>query len=342
MPSLEDIDIIYEQTPDDAPMRELAVICLAANMSSGTASILYEAHATFVRDFAVYGTIHGTSQMNRFRKQHGQISRKRHFTGRIWFQSMVSFHLLDSSQPVILHSHICFKKLSTRHKYNSSFQVMGLDMLRESTLGLFAAWLYFNEDLQGEEHECQKCSDLHILLDCYEAALLLSRCEVEQIESGNEMCERQNLGFQEWLHSEALRFKDCVIQAMVCHCQRRGDVPSPEEISRLYSIATSGDPLRALIADVYIRNNKWSVLEVDNVEFQRELNARLINCVAGMKEYICQVQELVEPHKNTLDGERFGYGYSIEEQTLSRLAELDTPWPLQIDASMYVRKSTRS
>ena len=60
MPSLEDIDIIYEQTPDDAPMRELAIICLAANMSSGTASILYEANATFVRDFAVYGAIHGT------------------------------------------------------------------------------------------------------------------------------------------------------------------------------------------------------------------------------------------------------------------------------------------
>lgn len=207
------------------------------------------------------------------------------------------------------------------------------------SLRLFAAWLYFNEDLQGEEHECQQCSNLHLLMDCYEAALLLSRCQVEQIDSGDETGEAQHFEFQEWLYFEVLRFKDCVIKAMVSHCQRREGVPSPEEIYRLYSIAALGDPLRGLIADVHIWNNKCSILDVDNVEFHREINARLINSIAGVRENMGHVQKLVQPYKDTMDSERFYYRYSTEEQILSRLAELVTPWPLQIDASTYIRKS---
>jgi hypothetical protein len=140
--------------------------------------------------------------------------------------------------------------------------------------------------------------------------LILQQSEVEEIGSGYD-----NNHLSEMLQSQSIRFRDCLIKAIVIHCQQREDVPSLDEIARIYSIPTGGDPLRKLMADVYICKGKVSITNIPHAEFQRELNAGLAGHIAEMQDYIKQVR-----------GSKFKRG-------------IEPPEPLQIDAARYISSS---
>jgi hypothetical protein len=145
------------------------------------------------------------------------------------------------------------------------------------------------------------------------------------------------------LRSQSIRFRDCLVKAVVTHRQQRENVPSSDEITRIYSITTRGDPLRKLIGDVCIWKGKACVTDVAHVEFQCELNAGLLQGIAEMQEYINQVQRIINfstsktPLPNSVTSKK--HTGSLRFQLgMKELIEIGTPRPFQIDAGDTVFK----
>jgi hypothetical protein len=168
---------------------------------------------------------------------------------------------------------------------------------------------------------------------------LLSSCEVKALEvNGNDDLDDEQLG--ELLRSRATRYKHCLLKAVQLHCERREDTPSVEEIARIYTFTNSGDPLRSLVGDVFTSRGKSRITDIAHVEFQRELNASLLEEMAELRVYVNRVQSMRSNIKE-LKGYNPGfYGQSnkdrlILERTMRQLVEIEPPRPRQPDAARY-------
>lgn len=138
------------------------------------------------------------------------------------------------------------------------------------------------------------------------------------------------------LQTQALRFRNCLITAVVTYCQSREDVPSLEEITRIYSFTTTGDPIRRLMGDVYVWQGKCRVTDTAHVEFQCELNASLLRRIVEMQGYIDQVQGIVnevEPARKKR--KELYHGWQQFDVGMRKLVGIGAPQPLRIDAARY-------
>ncbi|OCL05702.1 hypothetical protein AOQ84DRAFT_224619 [Glonium stellatum] len=97
------------------------------------------------------------------------------------------------------------------------------------------------------------------------------------------------------LHFQGVRFKDDILEVIADRWKQQGIPPPSEEVALAYSITkNAADPLRKLIADLYVWGGVNCVVDVVNLEFQRDLNSSLIASHARMNSYFHQVRSILE------------------------------------------------
>lgn len=348
-PRVDDIEHIYERTSEDSLLREMLVICLSLSTSSDRPSILRAAPAAFVREFAVHISTNPSRQLKYLDAWPGSTPTKANLSDCLQLDSVIRFQLQDMTQPVFLHADVLCREVNIESidlNRESGYRVCDTQMIHNSTFRIFASWLYFEDNPCDETHECQTWPNLERLLDCYEACLILAQCKVEELHRANNTCNRGNGHLGEILALQSHRFSKRLIEAVILHCQEREDALSLEEISRVYSITARGDPLRKLMADVYVSKGRQSVTDIAHIEFQRELNARLLERIAQMQEYIDRVQSIVEPYKVAIEAKQTTdllrrrkrdpfYGFSESELKMKELVDVGDSQLLRIHPSQY-------
>lgn len=229
---------------------------------------------------------------------------------------------------------------------SSKHRVLDSRTIHDSTFRIFASWLYFEDNPCDKTHECQISPNLGRLLHCYEASLILAQSKVEEVQRADNTCDVRNDQLSEMLRVQSHRFRKCLIEAVVYHCQGREDVPALEEISRVYSITAGGDPLRKLMADVYIMKGKHSVTDIAHAEFQRGLNASLLERMTRMQKHVDRVQGIIEPYKAVMSAQQAtdsmrrrkkdSYcGLSEAELKMRELIDVGNMQPFRVDAFQY-------
>jgi hypothetical protein len=337
VPNITDIERVYNGTTEKSPLRQFVLLCFPNNVASNRQCILQSAPEAFVRDYAIHASSGAMPEFHAF----GYTSARYSHWGRIRLDSILSFRLRDAKEPAFLHTDIIRRASNFTYCDGAIYEALDTQTIPELPFKIFASWLYFESDLSHDEHACQQCTGLECLLDCYEASFVFSRSRVKEIDQDDNGQGIENNNLSEILQLNSVMFRDCLIQATVAHCQRRDDVPSLAEITRLYSITEPGDMLRRAIGDVYIRKGKSSITDIAHDEFQRQLNASLLEQVAESQEYIGQVRKLVggvekirisNNKKDLLDQSMHLKG------TLLKIADVKVPDPLSRFTSVESNK----
>jgi hypothetical protein len=76
LPNMNEIERIYDNTPEKSPLRQFVVFCFRNNPVSGQEAILESAPDSFVREFAIFTLPGAVNQFNTFGIWFGQPSGK--------------------------------------------------------------------------------------------------------------------------------------------------------------------------------------------------------------------------------------------------------------------------
>lgn len=336
-PSTQIVKDVYANTEEASPLRECIVVALAQSSSSDKQFIIRDAPEAFVRDLASYLSFDSGDRPDHrdWSFWHGSSHVPER---RIRFEDTTTFHLQDASDPAVIHSDVLYRtdspSLGSRHLESRQGHVHSSRTISASTFKIFALWLYFKEDLNSPGHACQTRLSLRQLLDCYNAALVLSACQVQgpDAEGQQESAEDGHLG--KALRAYGARFGGCVLAAIETYCHAREEAPSSEEVGVAYTITSSDDPLRKLFGQIFIAKGRRSITETTHSEFQGELNASLLDRIKDLEDYVNQVQAVLQPHKAMREGRKTkaslttrktSYHIDVGAQDLDRLLHIEVP-----------------
>jgi hypothetical protein len=336
IPDSEQIRDIYEHTAEGSSLRLLAVVCFSDNTENDRKTILQAADEAFVRDYAIYASSVSEDQLEIIKEHCGYPLDKRFAGSPVALKGSISFRVQDTDEMGIIHSSIiCSGSDFEGSLCSTSYAACNSCTTTNKAFRCFASWLYFNDDLCWENDDCQVSPDLTYLLDCYEMSLSLLACEVNATADGDiDLDEKQ---FREKLRWQAKRYKHCLLKAIQTHCERREDTPSVDEIARIYTITDSGDPLRSLMGDVFTSRGKSRITDMVHVEFQRELNASILEELSELRLYANQVELVQNDIKKLEPNAAFHMDKQRKKlkQKTQELIELKPPASRQPDAARY-------